>query len=187
MSCDEAPILKVSEYSSKDAGRPRLSHNHRGRWNEMERNEWVWRSPLRSRDNIVASHLAGPDSNPGWINFPGWGFFQGFSLTVIQYKCRENLVRIPFSILGIIGHRHHHQSVLPKGRSFTANSDTKAAILPKGRSSTAISGIKNAVLLGINMCGSFLLLSAPHSLFSIWTDLKRSQGHQRGAEESGFG
>ena len=31
-------------------------------------------------------------------------------------------------------------SVLPNGRSFTANSGTKAAILPKGRSSIANSG-----------------------------------------------
>ena len=31
-------------------------------------------------------------------------------------------------------------SVLPKGRSFTANSGTKAAILPKGRYSIANSG-----------------------------------------------
>ena len=31
-------------------------------------------------------------------------------------------------------------SILPKGRSFTANSGTKAAILPKGRSSIANSG-----------------------------------------------
>ena len=31
-------------------------------------------------------------------------------------------------------------SVLPKGRSFTANSGTRAAILPKGRSSIANSG-----------------------------------------------
>ena len=29
--------------------------------------------------------------------------------------------------------------------------------------------------LGFNRCGSFPLLSAPHSLFSIWTDLKRSE------------
>ena len=55
-------------------------------------------------------------------------------------------------------HHHHHQGVLPKSRSFTANSGTKAA-----------------VLLRMNRCGSFLFLSAPHSLFSIWTDLKRSE------------
>ena len=30
---------------------------------------------------------------------------------------------------------HHHQSVLPKGRSFSAISGTKAAIQPKDRSS----------------------------------------------------
>ena len=73
----------------------------------------------------------------------------------------------------IIRYHCHHQSVLPKGRSFTANSGTKAAVLPKGRSSTANSGTKVAVLLGMNRCDSFPLLSAPHSLFSIWTDLKR--------------
>ena len=72
-------------------------------------------------------------------------------------------------------HHHHHQSVLPKGRSFTVNSGTKAAALPKGRSSTANSGTMVAVLLGMNKCGSFPLLSVPHSLFSIWTDLKRSE------------
>ena len=52
--------------------------------------------------------------------------------------------------------------VLPKGRSFAENSDTKAAIHPKGRSSIA-----NSVLLGMKRCSSFPLLSAPNSLFSI--------------------
>ena len=32
-----------------------------------------------------------------------------------------------------------------------------------------------ASLLGINRCGSFPLLFAPHSLFSIWKDLKRPE------------
>ena len=67
----------------------------------------------------------------------------------------------------------HHQSVQPKGRYFTANPGTKAAVMPKGRFATANSGTKVAVLLGVNRCGSFPLLSAPHSLFSIWTDLQR--------------
>ena len=31
---------------------------------------------------------------------------------------------------------HHHHCVMPKGRSLTAKSGTKAAVLPKGRSST---------------------------------------------------
>ena len=68
-------------------------------------------------------------------------------------------------------------SVLPKGRSFAANSDTKAAILPKSRSSIAKSGTYVAVLLGTNRCGSLPLLSAsPLSLASEQTlnDLKRS-------------
>ena len=62
---------------------------------------------------------------------------------------------------------HHYQSILTKGMSFTANSGTKAAVLLKGRSSTANSGTQAAVLLGMDRCGSFPLLSAPHSLFSI--------------------
>ena len=45
----------------------------------------------------------------------------------------------------------------------------------EGRSSTANSGTKAAVLLGYNRCGSFPFLSASHSLFSIWTNLKRSE------------
>ena len=65
-------------------------------------------------------------------------------------------------------------SILPRGRSFTANSGTKAAVLLKGRSYTANSETQAAVLLGMDRCGSFPLLSVPHSRFSIWADLKRS-------------
>ena len=55
--------------------------------------------------------------------------------------------------------------------------EPRVQFCPKGRSSTANSGTKVTVLRGINKCGSFPLLSAPHSLslFSIWTDLKRSE------------
>ena len=69
----------------------------------------------------------------------------------------------------------YHQSVLSKGRYFTANSGTKAAVPPKCRSFTANSGTKVAVLLGLNRCGSFPVFSTPHSLCSIWTVLKRSE------------
>ena len=81
-------------------------------------------------------------------------------------------------------------SILPKGRSFTANSSTKAAVLLNGRSSTTNSATQDAVLLGMDRYGSFPLLSVLHSsLASEQTlkDLRRSQGHQRGGEESGFG
>ena len=47
-----------------------------------------------------------------------------------------------------------------RGKSFTANSGTKAAVLPKGRSCIANSGTKVAVSLGMNRCGSFPLHSA---------------------------
>ena len=67
-------------------------------------------------------------------------------------------------------HQHHHQSVLPEGMSFTANSGTKVA-----------------VLLGMNKCGCFshptLSLASEQTL----KDLKRSHEHRRGDEESGFG
>ena len=78
-------------------------------------------------------------------------------------------------------HHHHHQTVLPKGRYFTAKAGTKVVILSNGRSSTANSGTKVAVLLGIHRCGSFPLLSTSHSrslslsLSSIWIDHKRSE------------
>ena len=47
--------------------------------------------------------------------------------------------------------------------------------MPEGRSSISNSRTKLAILLRMNRCGSFPLLSAPHSLFIIWTDLKRSE------------
>ena len=93
------------------------------------------------------------------------------TLTLVVCYCSQNMV---ICLVCDIWRRIIIISVLPKGTSFTANSGTKAAILPK------------AVLLGMNRCGSFPLFSAPHSLFSNWTNLKRSersQGHQRGGEE----
>ena len=36
-------------------------------------------------------------------------------------------------------------------------------------------GNLGCILLGMYRCGNFPLLSAPHSLFSIWTNLKRSE------------
>ena len=70
-------------------------------------------------------------------------------------------------------------SILPKGRSFTANLGTKAAVLPKGRSSTTNSGTKVAVLLGMNSCGSSHCF--PHPTLCLESeqtlkDLNRSQG-----------
>ena len=43
MRCDEAPIYYRS-VSSKGAGRPRLTHHHKGGWNETKCMRWVWRN-----------------------------------------------------------------------------------------------------------------------------------------------
>ena len=56
------------------------------------------------------------------------------------------------------------------GQIFHCKLSYQAAVLPKGRSFTANLRTKVAVLLMINRCGSFPLLSSPHSLFGIWTD-----------------
>ena len=80
---------------------------------------------------------------------------------------------------------HHH--VLPKGRSFTSSAGTYAAVLLKAGLPPQTEEPRLQFYQGLNRCGSFPLLSAPHSLFSIWIDFKRSQGHQRRGEESGFG
>ena len=85
---------------------------------------------------------------------------------------------------------HHHQSVLPKDRSYTASAGTYTAVLPKADLPLQTQEPRLQFYQGLNRCGSFPLLSASHSLFSIWIDLKRSewsQGHQHGGEESGFG
>ena len=39
--------------------------------------------------NIIASHLAGTDSIPGWASFPGWGF--SGVVPQLSEKCRENI------------------------------------------------------------------------------------------------
>ena len=67
-------------------------------------------------------------------------------------------------------HHHHHQVLHSNRRNLGWSS-------AESRSSTANSGWLQ-FYLGLNRCCSFPLLSAPHSLFSIWTDLKRSQGYQ---------
>ena len=76
---------------------------------------------------------------------------------------------------------HHHQSVLAKGRSFTANAGTKAAVLPKGRSSTTNSGTQVAVLLWMDR--SVASRYFPHHTLSLVSEQtlkaqKRSQWHQ---------
>ena len=55
------------------------------------------RTPLWSRGNITASHLAGAELVPGRVSFPGWGF----SSTVRHMKGKLRRHQSP----GIIGHQ----------------------------------------------------------------------------------
>ena len=127
--------------------------------------------------SIVAFHLAGLGSIPSWLIFFLVEIFSGLFLNrktnvrklrpypspdiIVQLNHKNHSLRAPMTSC------HHHQSVLPKGRSLTADSETKAAVLLKGRSFTVDPGTKVEVLLGINRCGRFPLLSTTHSLFSI--------------------
>ena len=90
--------------------------------------------------------------------------------TGVKYQYRQGFLPDQRSEIPINLRPHiyiYHQSILPKGRSFTVKAETKVAVMSKGKSSTANSGTKAAVLLGMNRYDSFPLLSAPHSLFSI--------------------
>ena len=49
----------------------------------------------------------------------------------------------------------------------TLASGTNATVLPKGRSSTANSRTKVPVLLGMNRCGSLPMFSEPLSLYHL--------------------
>ena len=69
--------------------------------------------------------------------------------------------------------RHYHQCS-DQGQVFHSKLRLQGCILPKGRSSTANSGTKVAVSLGMNRCGNFPCFPHPN-LFSIWTDLTRSE------------
>ena len=113
-----------------------------------------------------------------------------FTSLVFLRKSR-NIIKNRFNNLWIhIVFHHHHHSVLPKSRLFVASAGTWAAVLPKTGLPLKTQEPRLQFFQGLNRFGSFPLLSAPHSLFSIWIDfkdLKRSQGHQHGSEGSEFG
>ena len=96
-------------------------------------------------------------------------------------------------VIPSLSSNNHHQSVLLKGRSLTASAGTWVAVLPKAGLPPQTQEPRLQFYQGLNRFGSFPLLSAPSlslSLFSIWQklkDLKRSQEHQHGGEESEFG
>ena len=118
----------------------------------MDQLNWNFVCYLFSKSNIYSIKI---------IKFWQLMTISKFNRTQSQCPLTRNLSQ-PCNI-----YMQYHHCVLPKERSFTANSGAKAAVLLKGRSSTANSGTKVAVLLGIYRCSRFPLLSTPHSLFSI--------------------
>ena len=64
--------------------------------------------PLWLRGNIFASHLVGPASIPGRVNFPGWRFFWVFSSTVWQMSGKLRL----HPSLDVIGYHNHKKSFI---------------------------------------------------------------------------
>ena len=94
-------------------------------------------------------------------------YIQIFSV-LETYLCKCD--QFKFLQFDTIAEFHHHQSVLPEGRSFTARTGTKAAVLP-----------------GMNKIYCFLHPTLSLASEQTLKDLKKSQGHQREGEESGFG
>ena len=80
---------------------------------------------------------------------------------------------------------YHHHEYSAQGQALNFKLRNQDCSYFKGMSPTANSETQAAVSLGMDRC-------FPHTTLSLASeqtlkDLKRSQGHQRGGEESGFG
>ena len=64
MRCDEAPTLEVR---SKGAGRPHLTHHHKGGCNETKWMRWVWRNG--GMKFVVGDNGRNPEKNLPWPRF----------------------------------------------------------------------------------------------------------------------
>ena len=109
--------------------------------------------------------------------------FRPFPIALYYYKFISNSNKEFLYVLGLL--IHHHQSVLPKGRSFTASAGTKAAVLPPQTQEPGLQFYWVWISSVASRC-------FPHNTLSLASeqtlkDLKRSQGHQRGGEEGEFG
>ena len=140
-------------------------------WTDLKRSEKIPEAPTWRWGEWI--WLIGPSrlhqNSPQGCKYQ---FYQGFWSD--QRSGNPNHSLPPFYI------HHHHQIILPKGRSLTSNSGTMAAVLLKGRSCNENLGTQAAVSLGMDGCSFF-----PHPTLSLaceqtLKDLKRSQGHQLG-------
>ena len=106
-----------------------------------------------------------------------------------QYTVKSPLLLSTFFLISLYHHHHHHQSILPKGRFFTASTGTYAAVQPKAglppeTQEPMLQFYQDEIGAVTSRCFPHptLSLAPDHTL----KDLKRSQGLQRGGEESEF-
>ena len=114
---DYISVIRQINYFTYPRMRWRMTWNDKeGKWKTGEswcdeigepQNSRHCRLPLWTRCNIVASHLVGPSSILGRINFPGWDFFSFFSSTVRQMSGKLRLHPSP----DFIGHHNHKKSI----------------------------------------------------------------------------
>ena len=167
--------------NNKDAGRPRLTHYNRGEWNETKWMRWVWNNGANQAMRglwYISFTMKLIWSDRDANSWPQPLRYEAASHTILLLNCPYKAGWISFQTpysqkkKKIVGYSRdlklgplwwqsdsYHQKFLPKGRSFTANSGTKAPVLSKCRSSIANTGTQGCVF----------------SLSSIWTDLKRSE------------
>ena len=119
---------------------------------------------VRDRHRMQTYDIWWPNDNRGRM----WSKFPDICLTV-EGKSRKKAQP------GNWPDRGYHQSVLTNGRPFTASEGSQAAVLSKAGLPPQTQDRRLQFYQELNRCGSFPLFSAPQSLFSIWTDLKRSQ------------
>ena len=78
-------------------------------------------------------------------------------------------------IYNFIFYHHHHHSVLPKAELSLQTQAAWLQFCPKAGLTPQTEKQRLQFYQELNRYGSFPLLSSRHSLFSIWTELRRSE------------
>ena len=130
----------------------------------------ISRSPLRLGSNIVAFHKGGTSLIPDILIYALFLIVKVISsIILISFIYIYIYIYIYMYMLYISSECSAQRQVFHCKRRNLGCSSAEC------RSPTTNSGTKAAVLLWMNRYVSVPLFSAPHSLFSIWTDLKRSE------------
>ena len=140
---------------------------------------------LLSGIRSVMSSCVGYFEDPQYHFLSHWSMYLSFFiLSFVMFLKIPTVNLFPFIIC------NQQQSILPKDRSFTASTGTKAAVLPKvGHPPQTPEPRMQFYQGGIGAVASRCFPHPTLSLASeqILKDLKISQRHHRGGYESGFG